>query len=1036
MKITYNKTNRISRVMLCMVAASMVSLSAHAVTGVIVDKLGQPVSSAQVSILGTDVKVLTDEEGKFDLTTPSGSKLFVTAPGYIAIEYSVESLRREKDKDNVVIVLMQDYVPLSATVPGLYGSVPSESYIGSASTVYTDEINRTIGSTIIPGLVGKMAGLNITQYRGAPVRQTSANTSAELIGSVPLLGAGMYSDNSQYNISSRGLAPIVYVDGIERDFYSIDPDAVESVSLQKDALSTMFNGMRSSRPVLYITTKNPKKQGTHVSFTARYGYAKPLSTPKALSTADYAYLLNEALQNDGRKPQYDRDDYYAFLNGTNSALYPDVNWFKTSLRDHSTSQYYNVNVTGGTNFAQYFVSAGFYYENGLFDDHNDGYSTQLKSKRYSIDSKVNLNITKDFTATVSLLARLEEGNQPGGNGNGYSDLLLDIYRTPSSAYPIYNPNGTWGGNVSFTNNLYAQVSESGYISDATRDLLGMLKLNYDFNSYVKGLSAYVMGSVAVQGRSATFRTMRQPVYEYGISESGEEVYRRYGDIQTQSNYYRSVANYQQLWGKIGVDYERQWGLHHFKAGVSGDTRQNINNYDLPSLPTNILQNVAYDYDSRYFAQASVAESYYNRYAPGHRWGTFFAAGLGWDLAKESFMDATDNWLDQFKLRLVYGRTGNGVDNSGYYTYYPTYTESGFGGYQWGTNNINLGYTRPVTPLANPMISWEKADKWDLGVDAAFFGRRLMMQADYYNDKYFDLLQTRGKSIGMLGISYPLENIGKQRLTGGEISLTWQDNISDFNYFITANWNIEKSKVLFMDEQNQPYDYLRHTGNSAGAIYGLLADGFFNSVDEIKESAIISGYEDDIQPGDIKYRDLNNDGVIDEFDVTVIGSNKPLQYFGLDLGFSWKGFEVSTNWQGVYNRDIYVNDDTLTQGFLSYGTSFTQGYELLLSRWTPETASTALLPRLSTGGNQYNKGGGYNSSFWVKNGNFIRCRNLYLAYTLPQTFCRNYLAGIRPKFFVNVQNLCTLSGYSWDDPEVSFTSYPLQRTWSFGVNIQF
>lgn len=289
---------------------------------------------------------------------------------------------------------------------------------------------------------------------------------------------------------------------------------------------------------------------------------------------------------------------------------------------------------------------------------------------------------------------------------------------------------------------------------------------------------------------------------------------------------------------------------------------------------------------------------------------------------------------------------------------------------------------------------------------------------------------------MLGTEYPLENIGKTRISGGEISLTWQDNIRDFNYFITANWNIEKSKILFMDEQNQPYDYLRHTGNSANAIYGLIAEGFFNSMDEIKNSAIITGYEDDIKPGDIKYRDLNNDGIIDEFDVTLIGGNKPMQYFGLDLGFSWKGFEVSTSWQGVYNREIYVNDDYLTQGFLSYGTSYTQGYELIMGRWTPETSSTAILPRLSTGGNPYNKGGGYNSSFWVKNGNFIRCRNLYLAYTLPQTFCRNYLGGIRPKLFVNVQNLCTIKAYSWDDPEVSFTSYPLQRTWSFGVNIQF
>ncbi|MDE5636024.1 MAG: SusC/RagA family TonB-linked outer membrane protein, partial [Muribaculaceae bacterium] len=810
MNITYSIKKQIGRHTLAAAATLLATMSVQAAGGIVVDEYGQPVPSAQVLVKGADTRVLTDGDGKFEVALKSNTTLLVVAPGYQATEFNVASLRRAKDKENVRIVLNEQYVPSSETVPGVYGPVDADSYIGSASTVYTDEINRTIGSTIIPGLTGKMAGLNIIQYRGARLRQTAANTKSDLIGWIPIMGNGIFSDNSEYTITSRGQAPIVYVDGIERDFYSIDPDAIETVSLQKDALSTMFNGMRSSRPVLLITTKNPRSQGTRVSFTGRFGYSTPIRTPKALSPANYAYLLNEALQNDGRPPLYSKDDFYTMMEGGNSALYPNVDWFGTAMRDHSTSQYYNVNVSGGNNFVQYFVNAGYYYENGLFGDHNDGYSTQLTSKRYSVDSKVDMKVTRDFTASISLLARLEEGNQPGGSGSGYSDLLLDIYRTPNNAYPVRNPNGTWGGNASFTNNLFAQVSESGYISDATRDLLGMLKLKYDFDRHVKGLSAYAMGSITVQSRSATFRTMRQPVYEYAISDTGDPVYRRYGDISTQTNSYRAVGNFQQLWGKIGVDYERRWGLHHFKAGLSGDTRQNINNYDLPSLPSNILETVSYDYDSRYFVQASVAESYYNRYAPGRRWGTFYAAGLGWDMARESFMESASGWLDRLKLRAVYGRTGNGVDNSGYYTYYPTYSETANSGYLWDINSNYATATRPNSPLANPFISWEKADKWNIGVDAAFFNNRLTLQADYYNDKYFDLLQQRGKSIGLMGIAYPNENIGKQRRTGGEITLTWQDNIGAFNYFITGNWNIEKSKVLFMDEQNQPYDYLRHT----------------------------------------------------------------------------------------------------------------------------------------------------------------------------------------------------------------------------------
>lgn len=1007
--------------------------SAQALTGVVVDELGQPVVSAHVSVKGTSLSVLTDSEGVFNIDLRGKGTLLVEALGYQAIDYQVNN----KFKDGDVIVVSQLVDPISNTLPGVYGEVDANSFIGAESTVYTEQLNRTMGATILPALTGKLAGLNISQYRGARVRNTDANTTSGLFYASPVTGKGIVNDNSEFNVYSRGMAPIVYVDGIERDFYSLDPDAIESVSIQKDALSTMFNGMRSSRPVLLITTKNPRNKGVNVSFTGRFGFSKPISTAKPLSSSQYAYMLNEALQNDGILPIYNMDDYYAFANGADKYLYPNVDWRKTIMRDNSTSQYYNVNVSGGNDFAQFFVNAGYYYENGLFQNKNAGYDTDLSSKRYSVDSKVNMNITKDFTATISLLARLEEGNQPGGAGNGYGDLLSDIYNTPNLAYPVKNPNGTWGGNVSFTNNLYAKAFESGYISDATRDLLGMIKLNYDFDRYITGLSVYAMGSIAVQSSSATFRTMRQPVYQCTLDEEGNYVYHRYGDISSQSNSYRSVGRYQQLWGRLGVNYERQIAdRHNFKVGLSGDTRQNLHNYDLPSLPSNISETFGYNYDQKYFAQIALTQSYYNRYAKGNRWGNFYAAGLGWDIAKESFMESCSDWLDMLKIRAVYGRTGNGVDNSGYYNYYQTYSESGTSGYNWGTTySDQIHHTSANTPLANPYITWEKADKWNVGANIELFKKRLLIQADYYNDKYFDILQIRGKSIGLLGTSYPVENIGRQRRSGGEISLTWQDNIGDFNYYINGNWNIEKSEILFMDEQNQPYDYLRHTGNSTGAIYGLVAEGFFSSMEEVENSAVIEGY-DNIQPGDIKYRDMNGDGVIDDFDCVVIGGNKPLQYFGLNFGLNWKGIEFSMDWQGVYNRDIYINDRTLIEGFQPYGQSFGQAYELLVGRWTPETADTAILPRLSAGGNKYNMGGDYGSSFWVKNGNFIRCKNLYLGYTLPQHICRNYLGGVRPKLFVNVQNLCTISACNWVDPEVGFTSYPLQRTFSFGVNLKF
>ena len=356
--------------------------------------------------------------------------------------------------------------------------------------------------------------------------------------------------------------------------------------------------------------------------------------------------------------------------------------------------------------------------------------------------------------------------------------------------------------------------------------------------------------------------MRSPVYLYSEVD-GKPGYSMFGSVSSQTNTYTAVSTYQQMYGQLSVDYERQFDLHHLKASLSGDTRQELINYDLPRIPSNVMQTMGYDYDKKYFVQLAMTESYYNRYAENKRWGTFYAAGLGWDISRENFMDGTNDWLDQLKLRAVYGRTGNGIDNTGYYTYYQTYENNAASWYSMGTSQGQFRTTYE-SALANPYITWEKANKVNVGIDAQLFNGRLSIAVDYYNDKYFDLLQARGKSIEIIGQSYPAENIGKQRRTGVELQATWQDNIADFNYFITANWSMEDSKILFMDEQNQPYDYLRQTGRAGNAMFGYICDGFFSSDEEIANSPVIKGYSN-IRPGDLKYRDLNKDGVIDDFD---------------------------------------------------------------------------------------------------------------------------------------------------------------------------
>lgn len=909
--------------------------------------------------------------------------------------------------------------------------------LGASSTVYTNDLVKYQSATILTGLQGRLKGLNVSPFRGMQLLRTEANTKSDIVGAIPNVGGGIYGDNSEFLISARGQSPIAIVDGVERDLYSIDPEAIESVTIQKDALSNMFLGMRSSRGALIITTKNPDaKGGFHLSLTGKFGISSALkSGPNPLSAYQYAYLLNEALLNDGKSPLYTYDDFEAYRNGTSPYLHPDVNWKDAIMNNSTTSQAYNLNVTGGGRVAQYFVSLGYYSENGLFKTSDaNSYNTNFKYNRYLITSKVNINVTDEFKVSMSLMGRIEEGNQPGGiSETGYSDLLSNVWQTPNNAYPVLNPNGTYGGNASYTQNLYAQTTGSGYISSNTRDVVGTINLKYDFDKLVRGLSVGATGNISSQVRNAIVRTKQAQVFQYSITQQGNEAYDKYGDVSSQTNSYRSVSTYQYMYGKMYVDWERQFGMHGVKASLWGDTRTILNNYDLPMIPSNIGQKVEYNYDNKYFAQAAVTESYYNRYDNGRRWGTFWAVGLGWDISKEKFMEASK--IDQLKLRATYGHTGNGIDNAGYFSYLKRYNEDGGFWYSNGTSMSNGGSVSEISPLANTLLTWEKGRKVNVGLDLTLLKNRLTLSADYYNDYYYDILQSRGKSIQLLGIAYPAENIGKTRYYGLETQLSWQDHIGKVNYYVSANWSMEQNKRLFMDEQYVPYDYLKMTGQPTGTIYGLVATGFLTAKDIADGYPVMNGFNN-IQAGDVKYKDMNGDGEINEFDRTVIGGDKPTCYFGIDLGFEWKGLEVTALIQGAYNRDLYNSDRTLLEGFQVIGQSYGQAYTNLLNRWTPETAETATYPRLTAGGNMYNYGNNWNSSLFVQNGNYIRLKNATVSYKLPENFCRNYLGGLRVKIFVQGQNLLTWSRTRLQDPEVTFTSYPLQRTITTGINLNF
>ena len=1007
-------------------------LMSIAESGIVTDNYGNPISNVTIHVKGQEKTFVTDQAGRFELDVEPGQVLVLSHPEYYTSKRKVKA--NDLSGGGFSVSLHDKYLKDPDQMDVLYGSMDKESFLGAASTIYTDQIASPLSSSVISSFAGRMAGLYVQQNSGFRSPNTTSNANNDLIGSVPVLGGGITSDNTMFSLNSRGMGPVVVVDGVQRELFSLDPENIESVSIQRDALSSIFLGMRSSRGVLLVTTKKPTDNQFQLSFTGRYGIQNSIRIPEPLSAYQHAYLLNEALQNDGNAPAYTYEDFEAFKNGTNLISHPNNNWYDILLEDNAPIQSYNLNVSGGGSVAKYYVSLGYFNQEGFFRTSGmNSYNTNMGIDRYIINSKLDVNITDELKLGVTIIGRIEEGNQPG---SGYSGILDDIFRTPNGAYPVYNPDGSYGGNISFTNNLMSRTVNSGYISDESRDAIANIDLSYALDSYVKGLSFKAITNVSSQNKGAIERVKRSLVYEYKPGEDGEDGrYDPFGVLSSQNNNFVSVASARFWYSQAGFDYHTKIDKHNIEAGTHADINVVTSNYDLPQRPANIALRGRYNYDGKYFAEAAVTESYFNRYNEGDRWGTFYAFGLGWDVSRENFLKDVD-WLNQFKLRAVYGKTGNGVDNSGYYVWRQTFRTAYFGDYSYPQgNNYTTGEGVVNNTLANPNISWEKGHKLNIGTDISLFNNRLQITGEYYRDNYFDLLQTRGRNVQLMGLGYPNENIGEKLFYGGELTVTYQDNIGDFNYFVTANWGQNSSEVLFVDEQHKPYEYNMVTGKPDAVRFGLTADGFFNSVDEIERSAVIGGFE--IQPGDIKYKDLNNDGEINTFDFSPILGEKPLSYYGMTVGFNYKGVDFNVLLQGVYNREIYMGDNVFMAGFQGYGQSYGQAYSHMIERWTPETSETARFPRLAAGGNSYNMGpNGWLTSFWVESGDYLRVKDVYLAYTLPDVVCNQLLGGTKVKFFVSGQNLFTGSDVDLRDPEVEFRSYPLQRVLSTGINVKF
>ena len=957
----------------------------------LLDENEEPIPGVTVVNPRTGTSVVSDVNGVAALVAQKGDVLRLTAFGSLLREYLV-------DADQAPIILLSSKHPavLRLKPVRLLNSTSIRSDLTTASTqaIYNADLKKNPVASFTNALPGRLAGLITNQFSGQP-------------------GA----DNT--GISSRGAGPLIIIDGIPRDLTVFDLEQIESVTLQKDAIATAMLGVRGSNGALLVTTRQGTPARPRISFTAQSAVQQPLRLPVALDAFNYATLYNEALKNDGLPAAYSDAALQGYQSGSDPVRYPNVNWQKQALKPQSRFDRYTFSASGGNVFSKYFVSLEHINQTGLLRTSDiNTYNTNNDFKNYTFRSNVDLQLSPKLSGGVRLFGRILNANDAGSTTGS---ILSTILNTPANAYPVYNTNGTYGGSQQFQNNIWAQTVGSGYRQNYQRNLIADFYLKRTLDELTPGLWIRATGSYNSSLSENIVRNKTFAVFQQTTPATGPAIYQQFGVNGDQANTNNIGFQTRSDYLELALGYDRTVGNHGLNAILLGNRDNAVANSELPYTITGASGRFSYNYQGKYVVEAAFGLNGSNRYPDGGstKYAFFPAVGVAWNLSQEAFLRA-QTWLSYLKLFGSFGQTGN--DRSGYFSYIQRY----FDGPQafFGTGaGANTGITEQ--PLATQGLTYERTNKLNLGVQGAILDNRLGFTLEYFNNKYIDLIMQRGRNTGLLGNTWPNENIGRNQVNGLDLQLNWQQQRGNFGYYIAVNGGIQDSEVLYADEVFRQYSWMVRTGQNVGQRFGYTAEGLYQSVDQVTGSATIEGYKP--QPGDIRYKDLNGDGIINQFDESPIGNTKPLMTFGVNLGLRWGGFDVSALVQGVTNRNIYLQGNS-EYAFQNNG--FGPAFEQHLDRWTP-TNPNATYPRLSIGENLNNQ---VNSSYWFRSGDYVRLKNVEVGYTLPvRLVSRVRLQGLR--VFANGINLLTMNKDKRIDPEGINGVYPIQRLLNLGVNLK-
>ncbi|KAA6301139.1 MAG: TonB-dependent receptor SusC [Candidatus Ordinivivax streblomastigis] len=1044
--------------LLCLICFFQFTISANAqqtnrIRGQITDDTGETLIGATVLIKGTQNATITDINGNYSLNyADKNAVLVITYLGFKPYETAING-------QTVINITMNsnDNMLEEVVVSVAYGTQKKVTLTGAISVVSGDDLIKMPVANVANMLSGSMPGISTISYSGQP----GADNPEVFI-------RGMSTFNKDAS------APLYLIDGVERDFFQLDPNEIESISILKDASVTAVYGVRGANGVILVTTKRGTEGRAKISGSFSYGIQQATRLLDFANSYEYALYKDEANFNDYGTYLFQQgasvaDDLanpnsplYQIKNHTNPLIYSDTDWMKMILNQSAPQTISNVNVSGGTNKVRYFTSVGLLTQDGLFKNFDADYNGNFYYHRYNYRTNLDVDFTSTSTLSLNLGGRLEEKNRPRS-----AEDQDQLFRRINWSNPLAGL-GVVDGKWIKANSLYNRVGGSDGLqpyygmgfSYAVENVLNLdLAYTQDLKMLTPGLKfslkgAYNSGNTQKKERSSSIEYY-VPTYKKDMgwlpdsTTNPDELVLVQNGTRGTLSYDESSSVWRNWYIEGAVNYNRTFGKHEVSGLLLAN--QNVKYYpagDYPGVTNSyagLVGRVIYNYNTTYLADFSIGYNGSENFASNRRYGIFPAGSAGWIITNEPFFPEL-NWLSYFKIRASYGVVGNDRgNNNSRFLYLPnTWLKENIWGnrgdhdpsyhYNFGTGgNWQQGITESL--IGNPIVTWEKAYKQDYGFDFTMFNSRLSGTVDYYYENREDILYEASSSVS-LGMALPQLNLGKMQNEGVELDLKWNDKIDKVQYGAKFNAAYTKNTVVYMDEVLSPYPYANKTGHSINQNFGYKVKGFYyeGMENDLKEPlANQSDYE--LKPGDVVYEDLNHDGKIDTDDMCALGyPNYPLLTGGLTLEAKWNNFDFSVLFTaGALTSRLLQSsfreplDETADRALMQYQFD---------NRWTsPETVNANTLPRASVKSRSNNYAA---SELYIRDADYIRLKNFQIGYNFNAPFMKK-LALKQFRLYVTGFNLFTWDKLKILDPEMytrERSDYPVMRIINFGINATF